>query len=281
MADGCTIGARRVGPRTFLFKNKDLVYEDFKDHAVFGEDYFAISGVNIQDGEQAGFSIGVNRAGLAACSATVLINNEKPYDVLLETIIREAADLDSAYEIVQTSLEEGHRYQWCNFAVATPLELGVIEIGDGVSDIEVDRDGLARANHHLKLPTTDIVSAASDEEREAGGPLGTSQRRRQDTSRMLRTASTLADIIKILSHHSETMGFDSICRHRDAPSLSSQYLGETAYSYIIEITNLPPADLEIVFHVSRGNPCTVPYKSIPIEFNAPEDEKNRVLLEFP
>ncbi|MHA1962479.1 MAG: carcinine hydrolase/isopenicillin-N N-acyltransferase family protein [Candidatus Thorarchaeota archaeon] len=281
MVDGCTIVARRVGPRVFLGKNRDLVYEDFKDHAVFGDDYFAVTGVNIENGEPAGVSIGVNKSGLAACSATVLINGEEPYDLLLQRIVREASDLDSAYEIVRTSLDDGHRYQWCNFAIATPLELGIIEIGDGICEIEVDREQIARTNHHLKLPTTDHVAAASDEEREAGGPIDTSQRRRQDASRMLKTASTLADIIKIMSHHSDTMGFDSICRHRNAPSLSSQYLGETSYSYIIEMTDLSPKSTEVIFHVSRGNPCTVPYMSIPIRFDIPEDEKNKAALEFP
>jgi hypothetical protein len=281
MADGCTIGARRVGARTFLFKNRDLVYEDFKDHAVFGDDFFAVTGVNIENGDPAGVSIGVNKTGLAACSATVLINGEEPYDLLLERIVQEASDLDSAYEIVRTSLDNGHRYQWCNFAIATPLELGIIEIGDGVCEIEVDRERIVRTNHHLKLPTTEHITAASDEEREAGGPIDTSQRRRQDASKMLDTASTLADIIEIMSHHSDTMGFDSICRHRNAPSLSNQYLGETSYSYIVEMTSLPPDILEVVFHVSRGNPCTVPYRSIPIRFDIPEDEKKKVALDFP
>jgi hypothetical protein len=66
MFEGCTIGAKNFGNRFFLFKNRDLRYENFKDQAIFTNDIFGVTGVNIGTSELTGVSIGVNRWGLAA-----------------------------------------------------------------------------------------------------------------------------------------------------------------------------------------------------------------------
>ena len=83
MVDGCTIGAKIVGKQYFMFKNRDLRYENFQDQAIFDDRILAVTGVNIGTDEPAGVSIGVNRWGISACSANVLITNDEPYDTLL------------------------------------------------------------------------------------------------------------------------------------------------------------------------------------------------------
>ena len=61
MVDGCKIGAKIVNNQFFMFKNRDLRYENFKDQASFDDQVFAVAGVNIGTSELAGVSIGINR----------------------------------------------------------------------------------------------------------------------------------------------------------------------------------------------------------------------------
>ena len=281
MSDGCTLGAKKLPGRFYLFKNRDLTYSDFRNNLVFDERIFAVTGVDIATGTSIGASVGVNSSGLAVCSSTVLINNEVPYDLLLEQILREADDLDSAANIVQSQLDSGSRYQWCNIVIASLEEVGVIEIGDGISAVERDEVFVTRANHHLKLDTTDRIQSATSEEREAGGPLDTSQHRRQTVSKMIADAAALTDFISIVSSHSSSKGFNSICRHKDADSGGVPYLGETSYSYIIEGLDLGEGSLDLTFHVSRSNPCSNPFKSIPVEFDSNADIMKQFMESFP
>jgi len=281
MPDGCTIGAKVVGARAFLFKNRDLVYEDFKDSAMFDDAVFAVTGVNIGSGAKAGVSIGFNKWGLAACSSTVLIRPAEAYDFLLEEVLRGARTLDDAYGIVAASLKTGKRYQWCNFAIATLNEVGAIEIGDGVCDIERDPKMIARANHHNKLSTGDLLAKASREEREAGGPLYTSERRRQAAAKMLESAKSVGDIISILSTHTPGKGFDSICRHRTRKAGEDKLMGETTYGYIVEMSKGKTGGIEFRMHVAQGNPCINPFKEVRIDFDSSPQQKERVVKEFP
>ncbi|NHJ13465.1 MAG: hypothetical protein EAX95_07295 [Candidatus Thorarchaeota archaeon] len=281
MSCACTLAAKRVGWRYFLLKNRDLTYPDFQDRLVFDEQIFAVKGVHIGAGVDIGVSIGLNRKGLAGCSATVLANENLPYDILLERILRECTTIDDAFLLVQNDLEVGHTYQWCNFVLATLEGVAAIEIGEGTCDLEKNSDAISRTNHHLRLATTDQVKAASSEEREAAGPLYTSQARRQRASKMLNLAKTLGDMIEILSSHSDSRGFDSICRHWSSDP-SNQYLGETSYGYILEVEGAKDSsNLDMRIHVSKGNPCSSTFKEVLIDFDSTGFKKEGVVSEFP
>ena len=170
MPDGCTAAAKIIGERYYLLKNRDLIWGGFRDSIVFDNDVFFVTGVNVGDGEPCGASFGFNKAGLAGCNTTVLVTPHKAYDSLLERIFRETTTIEDAFELVRADLESGNRYQWCNFVLASPKGVGVIEIGDGVAVLEKDPSIITRTNHHLVLPTADILRRASLAEREAGGP---------------------------------------------------------------------------------------------------------------
>ena len=165
MPDGCTAGAKIIGDRYYLLKNRDLIWGGFRDSIVFDEDVFFVTGVDVGDGEPCGASFGFNRFGFSGCNTTVLVTPHKAYDPLLERILRETKTIEDAFELVQSDLENGNRYQWCNFVLASPTRVGVIEIGDGVAVLETDSNIITRTNHHLILPTADILRRASLAER--------------------------------------------------------------------------------------------------------------------
>ncbi|TFG07298.1 hypothetical protein EU522_00860 [Candidatus Thorarchaeota archaeon] len=271
MSAACTIAAKKVGSRYFLLKNRDLTYPDFQDQIIFDPGIFAVKGVHIGAGVDIGVSIGVNRHGLAGCSATVLANEDLPYDILLERILRETKNIGSAYQLIENEIAVGHQYQWCNFVLASPESVAAIEIGERISIIEENPEMITRTNHHLKLGTTERIKAARPEEREAAGSLHTSQARRQTASKMLSSAVTLGDMIEILSNHSKSRGFDSICRHWSSDP-SNQFLGETACSYILEVSNDVSSGLDMRFHTCSGNPCSSTYKETVVDFDAKESK---------
>jgi len=281
MSDGCTIGAKRIGARVLTFKNRDLVYADFKSVVSFDAQVFAVTGVDIATGVPSGVSIGVNRHGLSACSATVLIGTGSPYDPLLDEILRQCKDVRSAHRIVTGRLQAGERYQWCNIVVASTDEVGAIEIGDGVCDLETDKTQIVRTNHHLRLPTTDTVRKAGPEQREAAGPLYTSQHRRQVASDILKTVTTLTDVTSLVSQHSEDRGFSSICRHKDGDSQGIPLMGETSYSYVIEVSAPKRRAIQVSIHAVRGNPCSHPFRTLALDFDASPSEKARIVSAFP
>jgi len=280
MSDGCTLAAKIIGPRYFMLKNRDLVYPDFRDHAAFDDTVFAVTGVHIGSGDPMGVSIGVNRWGFSVCSSTVLANSDTAYDVLLERVLRKCKSIDEAAELVRSDLETGNRYQWCNFILATPEEVGAIEIGDGIMEIEKLPVMISRANHHLKLPTVEALKAASRKEREAGGPIQDSQHRRQVASKMLDTAVSIGDMIEIVCTHSESRGYNSICRHR-ASYPNDPLLGETSYSYILEVLKTSAVKFDIRMHVARGNPCSNTFQEIEVNFALPPLERQKIVQSFP
>ncbi|MHA2117984.1 MAG: hypothetical protein ACW98J_03610 [Candidatus Thorarchaeota archaeon] len=280
MSEGCTLGAKIIGPRYFMFKNRDLVYPDFKDHAVFDDTIFAVTGVHIGSGVPMGVSIGVNKWGLSVCSSTVLANSEKAYDLLLEKILRECRTIDEAEEFANIDLEDGNRYQWSNLVIATPKEVGAIEIGDGVMEVEKLPEMITRANHHLKLPTVEILKAASAEEREAGGPIQDSQHRRQVAAKMLESSVSIGDMMKIVSTHSDSRGYNSICRHRTS-NPDNPFLGETSYSYILEVFETDTGEFDVRMHVARGNPCSNTFHEVKVDFMMPMADKQAIVQEFP
>ena len=280
MPDGCTAGAKIIGDRYFLLKNRDLIWGGFRDSVVFDSDVFFVTGVNVGDGEPCGASFGFNKSGLAACNTTVLVTPHSAYDSLLERVLRETKTIEDAFELVYADLESGSRYQWCNFVLASPDGVGAIEIGDGVVVLEQDPKLITRTNHHLLLPTADILHCASIAEREAGGPINTSQSRRQEAAKLLSEATSLMDMTQLLSSHRDGRGFDSICRHRSSTPRSEPYLGETVYSYIAEVSGIGSDTLEFRIKVAAGNPCTSTFDEFVVDFNSPESKYN-VVTNFP
>ena len=280
MSDGCTAGAKIIGNRYYLLKNRDLVWGGFRDSIVFDKDVFFVTGVDVGDGEPCGASFGFNRFGLAGCNTTVLVTPHKAYDSLLERVFRETRTIEEAFELVQTDLENGNQYQWCNFVLASPTGVGVIEIGDSVTVLETDPVIITRTNHHLVLPTADILRRASLAEREAGGPLTTSQSRRQKAAKLLAEATSFMNMTQLLSTHQEGRGFDSICRHHSSNPRAEPYLGETVYSYIAEVSGIETNALEFRIKVAAGNPCTSTFDEFVVDFNSPESKYN-ILTNFP
>jgi hypothetical protein len=281
MADGCTALAKIAGNRYFIAKNRDLIWTDFANDVLFEDDVFLITGVDVRNAHRSGANFGLNRWGLSACNTTVLVTRDPPYDTLLERILRESKSIEEAFSLVRSDLRSGSRYQWCNFVLATPQGVGAIEIGDGVCVLEQDYSMITRTNHHLMLPTVDILNKASASEREAGGPLSSSQKRRQETARLLKESSSLTDIIQLMGTHTPSKGFDSICRHRSSSTISDPYLGETVYSYIGEVSGFSSDDLEFRISVTPGNPCSGTYKEFIIDFDAPKEKKEQVIMRFP
>ncbi|MFW9808662.1 MAG: carcinine hydrolase/isopenicillin-N N-acyltransferase family protein [Candidatus Thorarchaeota archaeon] len=280
MPGGCTAGAKIIGDRLYLLKNRDLIWGGFRDSIVIDSEVFFVTGVNVGDGELCGASFGFNRHGFACCNTTVLITSNAAYDPLLERVLRETKTIREAFELVEADLESGNRYQWCNFVLASPNGVGAIEIGDGVAVLEEDPRLITRTNHHLILPTADILNRASLAEREAGGPISTSRSRRQEAAKLLEDATSFMDMTQLLSTHSEGRGFDSICRHRSPNPQLDPYLGETVYSYIAEISGIDSDRYEFRMKVAAGNPCSSTYDEFSIDFDSLES-KYSILKNFP
>jgi len=280
MPDGCTTGAKIIGDRYYLLKNRDLILGGFRDTIVFEDDVFYIAGVNPSEDEHIGASFGFNKSGLAGCNTTVLVTGYRAYDILLERILRETETIEEAFELVKKDLESGERYHWCNFILASPTGVGAIEIGDGVAVLEQDQNIITRTNHHLILPTSDILRRASLAERETGGPLGASQRRRQEAAKLLSEATSMMDMTQLLGSHKEGRGFDSICRHSATNPRTEPYRGETVYSYIAEVSGFDSEKLEFRLNVTQGNPCTGTFKEFIIDFDSPES-KFKLMTNYP
>lgn len=272
MLDGCTAGAKIIGARYYLLKNRDLILGGFRDTIVFEDDVFFVTGVNTSESELIGASFGFNKSGLAGCNTTVLVTHDRAYDILLERILRETRTIEDAFELVQKDLESGERYHWCNIILASPTGLGAIEIGDGVAVLEQDLNIITRTNHHLLLPTSDILRRASLAERETGGPLNASQSRRQEAAKLLSEATSMMDMTQLLGTHREGFGFDSICRHPATNPRTEPYRGETVYSYVAEVSGFDSDQLEFRFNVTQGNPCTGTFKEFVIDFDSPESK---------
>ena len=274
MTDGCTALAKIIGNRYFLAKNRDLVFEDFNDAVVFDDDVFFVTGINMSNSSECGASFGINRWGLSVCNSAVLVTDEQSDDLLMEQVLRESKTIEDAFSKVRTELKSGTRCHWCNFVLATPAGVGVIEIGEGVAVLEQDYNMVVRSNHHLLLPTSEIIRKASAAERNAAGPLDASLSRRQLASKLLSDATTKTDISQILSTHSTSKGFDSICRHHSDNSMDNPYLGETLYSYISEVVTLGIGRFEFRISVAKGNPCSELYMEYEIDFDIPREKKD-------
>ncbi len=281
MSGACTAGAKVIGNRYLIFKNRDLIWPDFLDSVVFDDQVLLVEGADVESGLATGAAFGVNVHGLAAANTTVLISDDAPYDDLMERVLRNCVDIESAHELITTEIEAGFRYQWSNFILADPGQVAAVEIGTDHAEIELDSTMIVRTNHHLLLPTSDVLKRASAEAREAGGPLATSQKRRQIASNILASARSTMDIMDLLSTHSEGRGFDSICRHYPQDPRQNPYQGSTVYSYILEAEWDEDGDLEIRIHVAKGTPCSSTYMDFPVDFSLPPTEKEDLIRSFP
>ncbi|MFO7837565.1 MAG: carcinine hydrolase/isopenicillin-N N-acyltransferase family protein [Candidatus Thorarchaeota archaeon] len=271
MTGGRTIGAVHVGPRLLLFKNKDLVDEGHTDHLHFNDSVFSVRGVAIGTGQEAGVSIGINRHGLTGCSATVLATYAQPYDYILEEILQSAKNVDDAYQIIEEKISSGMQYRWCNIVLGDSNDVAVVEISENECELEKTDDYVVRTNHHVLLGTSDILESAPVEERKAGRSIWTSRHRRQRTERQLGGARTVAGITEILSMHSESRGFDSICRHANGNDFGMPFLGLTVYSYVVDILYQDNRLRDAAFYVAPGNPCVNTYKKMDVDFNASQE----------
>ena len=209
----------------------------------------------------------------------MLANTDAPYDKLMERILRECEDIESAFDLVSTEIQAGFRYQWTNFVLADTKQVAAIEIASETTEIEMDRSMIVRTNHHLLLPTSEVLRSASAEAREAGGPLHTSQKRRQDASKALVSARSTMDVMDLLSSHSDGRGFDSICRHYPLNPRENPFQGSTVYSYILEVAWDAGPDVRI--YVARGNPCSSTYHDFQILFSASDEDKRDVVEKIP
>ena len=280
MPEGCTSGAKIIGDRYYLLKNRDLIWGGFRDTLVFENDVFFVTGINVKGGDFSGASFGFNRYGLAACNTSVLVTENRADDILLERILRETRTIEDAFELIQKDLESGELYHWCNFILASPDGVGVIEIGDGVAVLEQDPLIITRTNHHLLLPTADIIKQATQEFRGAAGRLEGSQRRRQDASKFLADATSMIDMTQLLSSHKDGRGLDSICRHLPENPKSNPYHGETVYSYVLEASEIHGGKVEFRLKVTPGNPCIGIFKEFAVDFNSPES-KYTIMSNYP
>jgi hypothetical protein len=139
---------------------------------------------------------------------------------------------------------------------------------------------ITRTNHHLLLPTADIVSNATAEFRGAAGAISGSKRRRQDATKLLADATSMMDMTQLLSTHVGERGFDSICRHLPENPESNPYQGETVYSYVTEVSGFDDDKLEFRLNVTPGNPCTGTFKEFIVDFDSPESKYN-ILKNYP
>ena len=270
----CTSGAKVIGDRYYLLKNRDLRWGGFRDTLVFENDVFIVTGINVRDGDFMGASFGVNRGGLAACNTSVYVTDNISDDILLEKVLREAKTIEDAYNLIESDLRSGELYHWCNFILASPDGVGAIEIGDGVAALETDPSIIVRTNHHLILPTGDTIKKAQQKYPGAHTGIKGSQHRRQVASRLLYEATSMMDMTQLLSTHEEGRGLNSICRHLPENPKSNPYHGETVYSYILEGSEKEDGKLEFRLKVTPGNPCTGTFMEFKIDFDSPESKFN-------
>ncbi len=249
MKEGCTIGAKLLPGNEgyLLFKNKDLRRRHLDDRVLLTSTCFAVEGIASWDEEgdspdrYAGFSIGINSARLAACCSNVRsIEGALPYDCLVQRVVEECAVLDEAVRCVEAEVKR-RAYVWGNIVVATPAEVGVIEVSDR---LEVDRGSawVARANHHLVFEGSEF-----DDDRQ------TTQNRLQVAHEKVESATSVDDLVSLCRSHEPEKGQFSVCRH------GPPYY--TVYSYIIRVKSG-----QITWYVCQGNPCERTYIEIPLEF---------------
>ena len=231
----CTTGFLRLGPDDYLlFKNKDFGRAVFDDRVVLERGVFGVEGIANWAGADpaldrfSGFSIGANSSGLLACDSNVrTLDGHANYDDLVETALREGADVDEGAAAVQEAAA-ARPYLWGNLVLIDGRGQAAVEVR-GTRTAVLRPDGpAARTNHHTELgvhPGNDDTATTEDR-------LASAQRR-------LDRAGSLEDVFELLRSHDQ--GGTGVCSHA---------LYTTVYSYVLR-RRAGVTELMVV----RGRPC--------------------------
>jgi predicted choloylglycine hydrolase len=234
----CTIGAIRLDDNNIiLFKNKDFADVGFNDKVVLNESYFGPLGLETFDlaGAESvfsGLSLGANKHGLMACVNHVKStgDNALNYDLLVESVMKNCRDVDSAIEHINDLLS-GSRYWWGNLVFADKHKTAVVEVRDSQCRVEIDEGKVFRTNHQPMFG-----------EPKSPDNIECSALRYESTSKRLNNLSCIEDVLTMLSTHDSDNGETGICNH--SSSL------KTVYSYVLHLV-----DDQIHLYVCQGNPC--------------------------
>ncbi|MFQ6014644.1 MAG: hypothetical protein ACE5NP_04285 [Anaerolineae bacterium] len=276
----CTIGAKVFPDQrtTILFKNKDLRQEGFVDTLHYDDTSFGPRGLDFATNNFVGYSIGVNKYGVACCNAHIATTSATAYDVLTEKIVAGSRTVEEAVDLVEREIRGGAEYQWCNMVVADLSQVAAIEVTAADFAVETSSTTTVRTNHQLLLD-----EKPEGQQWEPGFDWGSQQRLAQ-AKRMLEGAKGYDDVVRLLRWHSQGRGTASICRHRvpaDAPEATEL---ETVYSYIVEIRRVEKdSQPQATFHVAKGQPCQNQHVALPLKFPSTpvEREGEGLLARFP
>lgn len=260
---GCTVGCKVLAHarELVLFKNKDFGWDRFEDSLIYDEELFAVQGTVNWDasvGEVAfsGVSVGANAAGLLCADTNIkTLKRAKNYDLLVELVLRKAATIDEAVEVVEEAIRR-ERYGWANLVVATAKEVAALEVSGRVV-VARDPVSIARANHFILNPDYRIDYHNSP---------GTKSRF-ADASRLVPRAGRLEDFYAVCRWHRSLKRADSICNHGSI---------RTVYSYIFHY-----CAGRLTLHVAQGNPCRTSYRAIEIPLPPTPSERREVLAQYP
>ncbi|HRU07207.1 MAG TPA: hypothetical protein P5137_15685, partial [Candidatus Brocadiia bacterium] len=187
--------------------------------------------------ELSGFSIGLNRWGVAACNTHVKsLAGGANYDLLTEAAVTGTRSAAEAVEKVVRLAPEG-RYNWANILIADCRGAAVVEVGEDVA-VEAERPLVWRANRHLLS--------------HRGQPAGESCPRGLRAGAAVDRARGVEDVFALLRSHEGAEDKTEICRHAQP---------RTVYSYVALWRQGA-----FEFYVLQGLPCQGTYAQIPLRF---------------
>jgi hypothetical protein len=256
------MGAKILGKDAgvVLFKQKDFLRPRvFNDRLVYDDRVFGPMGTWAPSpgGSYAGMSVGANTSGLICANTNIKsLSRAKPYDLLCEMVLRKASTLDEAVKVVRSALKRD-RYGWTNLLVATPREVGALEISDRVVAVRGRNGQIVRTNHFLLNPDYSI------DYRQSPG----TKTRYKDAEVLIGKAKTLNDIFSICRSHRSMKISNSICCH--GPST-------TVYSYVFRLRKG-----NLTAYVCQGKPCRNSYVEMDIALPPSPRQRQRVLSQYP
>jgi len=230
----CTIGAVRFPDGGYaLFKNKDFNRNRFDDRITVEPDVFGVAGLATWAGSGdddvfSGFSIAANAAGVLCADANVAATpGGADYDDLVETAVREGADVPAAVDAIAAAVAT-RPYQRANLVLIDAGDAAVVEVHGDHVDVLRSGGPVVRTNHHIStgpVPDDDNTTTTVPRLRIAAG-----------AASLIRST---ADIRSLQQRHAPDGG--SVCVH-GVPG--------TVYSYILEHG---PAGT--ILSVAQGRPC--------------------------
>jgi hypothetical protein len=243
-----------------LFKQKDFTRPGpFDDRLVYDNQIFGPMGTwaPTPGVSYAGVSVGANTSSLICANTNIKsLARVKPYDLLCEMVLRKASTFDEAVKVVKSALKKD-RYGWTNLLVATPREVGALEVSDRVVAVRGINGQIVRTNHMLRNPDYSIDYRQSP---------GTKTRYR-DAEVLIDKAKTVNDIFNICRSHRSKKISTSICCH--GPST-------TVYSYVFHLEKG-----NLTTYVCRGKPCENNYVKMNIVLPPTPLQRERVLSLYP